>query len=244
MKKIMLAVALFALMTPLAQAQMKDGHGYKRDQVIISLQKEGWVTTTSANVGVYFDIIQQKETALELKNLILGSLKKLSETTDWRITSSRENKDRTGLNRWHVTAEARVSEQSVSGLNDRAEKASRPGFNMRIGHVNFTPSLAETEKVKGELRAEIYKEAAAEAERLNQTIPGTSYKIFMIDFGQMAYRANPVALRSRAAKSEQAMVSTMSSQNDQAGGGAELAVSRRQHMSATVILTSKSKKKQ
>lgn len=170
MKKIMLAVAIFAVMTPLAQAQMKEGHGHKRDQVIISLQKEGWVTTTSANVGVYFDIIQQKETALELKNLVLGSLKKLSDKAVWRITSSRENKDRTGLNRWHVTAEARVPEESVSGLNDRSEKASRPGFNMRIGHVNFTPSLAENEKVKSELRAEIYKEAAAEAERDRKSV--------------------------------------------------------------------------
>ncbi len=237
MKKLILASVTILMMTSFAQAEMKNDAGPQRDQIIISLQKEKWVTTTTANVGVNFDIVQQKETAAELKKSIPDSLKTLAPVDSWHITSSRENKDRTGLNRWHVTAEARIPEDSVSGLNRRAEQVSRPGFNIRIGHVDFSPSLGDMEKVRSDLRDLIYKEAAAEARRLTESIPGRSYRVFYVDFGQNGGFPRPRPMRAMGLQTKEMAMSA----DTQNGGGntvAELAVSRRQILSAAVIFTS------
>lgn len=237
MKKFVLATAVFLMSVPVAEIAMAEGSEAERDQIVINIKKEDWVTTNTANVGVNFDIVQQKETALELKLQVIESLDKLSKETAWHITSSRENKDRTGLNRWHVTAEARVPEKSVAGLQDRAEKVSRPGFNLRIGHVDFSPSLAEIEKIRSELRAEIYKEASEEAKRLTAAIQGRKYRVFVVDFGSNGRYPRPVPMRAMAAQSKE-MVLSSDAGSGQGNGAAELAVSRKQVMSAAIILTS------
>ncbi len=237
MKKFVIATAVFLMTAPVAQIAMAESSETERDQIVINIKKEDWVTTNTANVGVNFDIVQQKETALELKLQVMESLDKLSKETVWHITSSRENKDRTGLNRWHVTAEARIPEQSVAGLHDRAETASRPGFSLRIGHVDFSPSLDEIEKLRSELRAKIYKEASEEVKRLNAAIQGRQYRVFVVDFGSNGRYPRPMPMRTMAAQSKE-MVMSSDASSGQGNGGAELAVSRKQVMSAAVILTS------
>lgn len=237
MKKFVLATAVFLMSAPVAHIARAEGSQIERDQVVINIQKEDWVTTSTANVGVNFDIVQQDETALELKLQVMESLDKLSKEAAWHITSSRENKDRTGLNRWRVTAQARVPEKSVAGLHGRAEKASRPGFSLRIGHVDFSPSLAEIEQIRSELRAKIYKEASEEVKRLNAAIEGRKYRVFVVDFGGNGVFRRPVPMRAMAAQSKE-MVMNSDTSNGQGNGGAELAVSRKQVMSASVVLTS------
>ncbi|MEP3247920.1 MAG: SIMPL domain-containing protein [Sneathiella sp.] len=237
MKKFVLATVAVLMLIPVTMASADNVQKNMNDQIILNVTKEGWVTTKSARVFVNFDITQQKETAAQLKNQIVESLQKLAPEPTWHITSSRESKDRTGLNRWSVTAEARVAENSISGLSDRAEQAGRPGFKMRISQVDFSPSLAETEKLRGELRTKIYVEAKAEADRLNAAIPGRSYRVWMVDFAQNnGYRrAAPVQMMAKSARME--MDSSASGYGSESQA-AELAVSRRHSLSATVILTS------
>ncbi|MFT6559479.1 MAG: hypothetical protein ACJAYR_003363 [Sneathiella sp.] len=238
MKKIVLATVAVMMLAPTSIALADDSKAALSDQIILSVTKDGWVTTNSARVFVGFEITQQKETASELKEQIMSSLKKLSAETDWHITSSRENKDRTGLTRWSVAAEARVAENAIAGLADRAEAAGRPGFKMTVRQVDYSPSLAETEKLKSDLRAKIYAAAVDEANRLTKVIPNRSYRIQMVDFQNIGYQP-PQMMKMMARPAAPRMEMDASSANAGGGNGAaELAVSRRHSMSATIILTS------
>ncbi|GLQ05279.1 SIMPL domain-containing protein [Sneathiella chinensis] len=248
MKKLIVTIFAVLAFAPAAYADMNGhpGHGHPgmghQDRVVLNLKTQGWVTTETARVHVNFDITQQKETAAELKQQIMAALDGLAGKAQWYITSSNENKDRTGLTRWMVSAEARVGEEHVSGLADRAEKASRPGFKVNVGYVDFSPSQAEFEALRGELRETIYTNAVMEAERLNRVFKDRTYKVSMVDF--LERQAMPGAPAPRVMHSMKMAESdaVMSSGGSASNGATELAVSRRVNMSATVILTAQDKK--
>lgn len=203
------------------------------DKVVLSLSEEGWVTTNSADVNVAFNIIQQKETVDELKSEVLASLEKLAKSTDWHVTSSRETKDQTGLNRWYISATARVGEGQISGLNDRAKSLSRPGFKASVVGVNFAPSLDEVNQLKMKLRANIYGKAKLEAESLSKAIGGKAYQVHLVDFVPGAIEhARPVTMAMH-----KSMASPMMERDTGgASGGSKIPVSRKHTLSAVVVL--------
>ena len=238
MNRLVVATIAFLSLIPAASAQMmmpaQHGmHGYAmQDQVVLNLITEGWVKTDTARVSAFVDLVQQKESAEDLKKRIDASLQKLAKDVDWRITSSRQQQDQTGLNRWYVTAEARVPEGKLDGLEDRAKSASSPGYKVGISNVDFTPSLAEFEKLRADLRSDIYKQAIAEADRLNKAMPGSNYHVQRVDF----VRAHPAMMQEAATPRTMMMKSSSADAGTGAAGGAELLVSVKQTVSAAVIL--------
>jgi Protein of unknown function (DUF541) len=205
------------------------------NEVVLSLTTEGWVTTSSADVNVSFNITQQDETATDLRAEVLDKLKKLAPEEEWHVTSSRQSKDQTGLNRWFISATARVAEKNIADLQDRAAQLSRPGFKARIDYVNYAPSLAETQALMAKLRSKIYTEAAAEAGRLNKAFTGGDYKVTLVDF--LPQNMQAPRLMSRASKARPMMAEGMMSTtaDQQGGGGAQMPVSRKHTLSATIV---------
>ena len=67
-------------------------------------------------------------------------------------------------------------------MADKARQASRPGLQLRIASIEFTPTLVETEAVRARLRAEIYGKAASELKALEQSFPGRKFRMGNIDF--------------------------------------------------------------
>jgi hypothetical protein len=231
MNRLVIATIAFLSFVPLAAAEMPHRSHMMGDQVVLNLTTEGWVKTDTARVSVYVELVQQEEAAAALKDRIDGSLQSLAKDVDWRITSSRQQLDQTGLNRWYVSAEARIPEAALAGLQDRAKDASSPGYKVTISNVDFTPSLAEFEQLRGDLRAEIYQQALDEVARLNKVMPGADYHVRKIDFVQVypmqVSDATPRAMMMKAG----AVAESSGSQ-----GGAELLVSVKQSVSAQVVL--------
>ncbi|MBL4667294.1 MAG: SIMPL domain-containing protein, partial [Sneathiella sp.] len=196
MKNLALAGLSFLIVIPAVSAEPLP---LARDTVTLSMQSEGWVTTQSANVDAFFNITQQRESASDLKMQIKASLEKLAPKANWYVTSTRVNKDNTGLNRWYVSAKARVSEMAISSLGDRAVSASRSGFKVSIGHVDFSPTLEETNALMADLRTKIYADAALEAERLSTAISGAKYHVQSVNFLNVAgdYPRPMVQMRSK-----------------------------------------------
>jgi len=229
MNRLVVASIAFLSFIPLASAQMGQPPMVPQDQVVLNLTTEGWVKTDTARVTVFVDLVQQKETPEGLKKRIDASLNSLAKDTEWRFTSSNQRLDQTGLNRWYVTAEARLHEKVLSGLQDRAESASSPGYKVGITNVDFTPSLGEFEKLRSDLRADIYKQAVSEAEQLNAAMPGPDYHVQRVDFAAQY----PVA-RMETARPQTMMLK--SSDSGGAGGGSELLVSVKQSVTAQIVL--------
>ncbi|MZR29923.1 hypothetical protein [Sneathiella litorea] len=231
MNKLVIATIAFLSFVPLAAAEMPHKSSIMQDQVVLNLTTEGWVKTDTARVSVYFELVQQEEATDALKNRIDGSLQSLAKDVEWRITSSRQQLDQTGLNRWYVSAEARIPEAVLAGLQDRAKEASSPGYKATISNVDFTPSLAEFEKLRGDLRSQIYQQALDEVARLNKVMPGADYHVRKIDFVQLY----PVQTMDAAPRTMM-MKSSMAESASGSQGGAELLVSVKQSESARVIL--------
>ena len=229
-------VAVGLMVPALAQAEDRDFFPME-DQVVLKLQTEGWVTTETAEVGIQFNVVQQKESAGEIRQEILDKLKKLASDTNWHVTSSRQSKDQTGLNRWHVSAEARIAEKHVASLYDVAEKVSRPGFKASVSYVSFSPSFEERQALMSDLRTKIYKLAADEALRLNKSFEGAKYRVRMVDF----LPAGASGPRLMAAPRAKAMVAEMDGAASQSfggngGSGAQMPISQKGYLSATVVL--------
>jgi predicted secreted protein len=238
MKTVGFATVLaLGLMVPaLAQAEESDFFPLE-DQVILNLQTEGWVTTETAQVGIQFNVVQQKESAGDIRQEILDKLQKLAADANWHVTSSSQSKDQTGLNRWYVSAEARIAEKHVASLQDVVEKVSRPGFKASVSYVNFSPSFEEQQTLMSDLRTQIYKLAAAEAKRLNAAFEGAKYRVRVVDF-LPAGSPSPRVMAMPRAKAMTAEMDTAGSQSyaGNGGGGAQMPISQKGHLSATVVL--------
>ena len=106
----------------------------------------------------------------------------MAPDAEWRIVSFDRSTDQAGLERWRAVAEARLAENALGGLAEKARQASRPGLQIRIASIEFTPTLGETEAVRARLRAEIYGKAASELKALEQSFPGRKFRMGNIDF--------------------------------------------------------------
>jgi hypothetical protein len=152
------------------------------DQVVLDLTAEDWVGTETARVTVSADAAATGTDAGTQRADLLKAVDGLAPDAEWRIVSFDRSTDQAGLERWRAVAEARLAENALGGLADKARQASRPGLQLRIASIEFTPTLIETEAVRARLRAEIYGKAASELKALEQSFPGRKFRMGNIDF--------------------------------------------------------------
>ena len=152
------------------------------DQVVLDLAAEDWVGTETALVTVSADAAATGADAGTQRADLLKAVDGLAPDAEWRIVSFDRSTDQAGLERWRAVAEARLAENALAGLADKARQASRPGLQLRITSIEFTPTLIETEAVRARLRAEIYGKAASELKALEQSFPGRKFRMGNIDF--------------------------------------------------------------
>jgi hypothetical protein len=152
------------------------------DQVVLDLTAEDWVGTETARVTVSADAAATGTDAGTQRADLLKAIDGLAPDADWRIVSFDRSTDQAGLERWRAVTEARLAENALGGLAEKARQASRPGLQLRISSIEFTPTLGETEAVRARLRDEIYGKAASELKALEQNFPGRKFRMSNIDF--------------------------------------------------------------
>jgi hypothetical protein len=152
------------------------------DSVVISLAAEDWVTTKSARVIVGVEAAVTAQTAGNARADMQKAVNDIAKS-DWRLTSFNRSQDQTGLERWSAQFEARLAEPQLGGLNDAAKKASKPGMQLTVYTIDFSPTLEERQAAQNALRTQIYKMANDQLTALNTALPGRNYRIAVIDFG-------------------------------------------------------------
>ncbi|HET9149025.1 MAG TPA: hypothetical protein VFO61_00975 [Alphaproteobacteria bacterium] len=183
MKRLIPLVAMFAVAgLAVACAAPSFADEQPPQGVVMTLSAEGWVETKAARVVAVADIALGAENRSTVRDRVLGAFKKVSPEAEWRISRLDRSQDSAGLERWQATAEARLPESALGGLDARARSASAPGLQVRVQSVDFVPTLAEREATLGTLRADIYARAKAEAERLAKVWPDRGYRVARIDF--------------------------------------------------------------
>lgn len=203
------------------------------DTVTLSLAAEGWVDAAAARVTVAVDSALPGEQAGSLRAKVKSTLATLLPGAEWHVTSLDRSRDQTGLERWHLEAEARADETALDGLYDRAKSQSKPGAQVTVTAIDFTPKLAEREAVMADLRAKIYAAAKDELARLTSVYPDRAFRLRDVTFVQgpmpmAAYKASPPA---------QAMMSA-----EAARSSAGIGVAEHIELSANVVLAAEAPK--
>jgi len=194
--------ALFLLSLPLA-AQAEEHK--PDDRVIFDISAEDWVTTKTARVTVNVAASVSGATAGSARSAIAKALEELVET-DWRLISFNRGQDQTGMERWNAVYEARLPENMLSGLGENAKKLSKPGMQISIANIDFSPTLEEMQTAMAEMRKRIYKTAGEQLATLNSSLPGRNYRIAMINFVPRAMEpAGAIAGRRMKAEAMMAM---------------------------------------
>lgn len=155
------------------------------DMVVTSLATEGWVTTKTARVMVSVNAAVTASSAGTTRDAMLKAVQQLGPKGEWRITSFNRSQDATGMEQWYANFEARLPEVDLGGINEKAKGASKPGMQLSVAQVDFTPTLDETEAVRADLRKKIMEQAAKELAAINGTLNGRTYRIAAINFGGM-----------------------------------------------------------
>jgi hypothetical protein len=165
-----------------AQAQVEP----PRDEIVLQLSAEEWVETKTARVVAAADVAIAGEDRSSVRDRMMAALKKLSPDADWRLSQFTRSQDSAGLERWRVTAESRLPEKSLGGLDERAKSLSQPGLQLRIATTQFTPTLEEREATLATLRARLYAQAKQEADQAAKTWPERAYRVARVDFMQVS----------------------------------------------------------
>jgi len=183
MKSTVLPLLLAALLLAGPVTARADDEPLPPDSVTLSLSAEGWIEAAKARVRVAIDSALAGGEVGSLRGKLKDTLAKLVSDADWHITRFDRAEDKSGLERWHLEAEARVGETGLDGIYDRAKNLSKPGAQVNVLSVDFTPTVAEREKVMAELRAQIYAMSKDEIGRLAAVYPERAFRLREASFG-------------------------------------------------------------
>lgn len=175
-------LALFMVFIGFSGACFAGDEPLPLNQVALKLVKEQWATTNTAKVIVNVAAILDKTGLSRTHKGINAKLHKISKTGTWHITQFNRYKDPSGLEKLNVRAEARVPEGELPGLRDRAKSVSRAGEKYTIATIQFTPSLADVERTRQDVRNQIFKAANDELARLNKVFGSQKYFLHSINF--------------------------------------------------------------
>lgn len=231
MTRILATLAVFLLVSP---AWAGDGrmHEPRKDpaQIVLQLVEEAWVETKTARVVVQLKTLltggKAAEPLVDPKSLFAPIA-----DADWQMTSFLREQTDTGYEQWLIVAEARLPQAGLTGIYDRVQTASSKGRTISVLEIDFTPSLAERQATAAELRATLYRRAAAEAKQIAAVFPERGFQVHRVDFNNDGV-PQPVIMRSQARDER-----TYAMQAKQAGGYAP-SVAERLILQATVVVAS------
>ena len=205
--------------------------GAADDEVVLMLEVEDWVETSSATVRIAADLAVESGTFGAARDELVSTLQGFGIDTTWRIVQFSKQADDAGFERWSVMAEARVPEAALSDLSAKAKGATKPGRSLTVASIDYSPTMSEREAVTDTLRTKVYERVGKEIASLNAAFADRGFRVRMIDFTQ-SFRPMPMA------KAEMQMMRSDSVQSASGGAaglaGAEKAtITARVHLAAT-----------
>lgn len=222
-KGTVLAIALSAIC---ANAVADSNSCPPLDKVSYQLSVDQWATSTTAKVTVSINATLEDAQLNTINSTIMANLEKIAGNVEWHITQFDRSKNQSGLEQLYAQAEARIPENALSDLRKNAKNISKPGAEYSIDAIDFSPSAAEIEKVKEDLRAQVYAKVQAELQRLDNVYPNEKFHLHSIDFSG----SSPEPMPMRA--------TTMLVAGANAAPATAMAVSNKVEVDARVVLAS------
>lgn len=153
------------------------------DMIAVTLSSEGWVQAKAARVTVSVNAAVVGEKASSTRDNMIKAVGDLASKTEWRLISFNRNQDQTGIEQWYAVFEARLPESELGGIQAKAKAASKTGMQLAVQSVDFSPTLAEFEAVRAQIRKDLMAQATKELENVNAAYPDRKFRIAQISFG-------------------------------------------------------------
>ena len=162
-------------------------NAYQNYNCAVNLSTEGWVQAKAARVTVSVNAAVVGDKASGTRDAMIKTVSDLASKTaekiEWRLTSFNRDQDQTGIEQWSAIFEARLPESDLGGIHQKAKAASKAGMQVAVQGIDFSPTLAEYEAVRTELRKNLMLLAAKELETINATYADRKFRISQISFG-------------------------------------------------------------
>lgn len=175
------------------------------NKVTLRLNAEQWVTTKTALVTVGINVSVSDNDLGKAQSHILDKLNQLAGKADWHILSFDRSQDQSGLEKIQASAQARLPDNELAGLREKAKSISKPGETFTLDNVQFVPTDDEIRNASAVLRNNIYQQAKTEVDQLNKLSSDQKYYIHQINFisdvvpGPMAKFSNGVSAAATGA---------------------------------------------
>lgn len=208
------------------------------DNISLSFTVEDWINSNTAEVTMTVNASTEGQDGLDLRTEIKEALESLVDT-EWRFIDINRSTGRSGLEEWHVTAQARVEEKDLNNLPSRAKDLGRKGLQYRVGNVDFTPTKTQFEDLYRHLRSKINELIKTELSTLETELPGRKWRIGAVsyNFGS-APMSNMRAANVMMAMSANAVPDMDFEDAGSAGDFGGFEVSQKIELSATVTVSS------
>ena len=192
---VIICILFFAFATDQAWSSTTDP--LPLNQIALQLTAEQWVVTKTANVVVGVDATFNGSQLAQARNDVLTKLGKFVTNSDWHITTFDRTQDESGLEKIHLEAQARIPDQSLGDLRNQAKSFTKPGETYTIMSIDYSPTVAESEAVKNDLRSKIYSQIKEELVRINGVFANQQYYVHSVDFGNLIPQPLPAMASGR-----------------------------------------------
>lgn len=203
------------------------------NKIVYTISAEQWVVSEKAKVTVNINANLQQQAVDQLQNQVMDNLKKLSSDAEWRIIEYSRNQDQSDLERVNMSAEARLPQSALNNIRQKAKDLSKPGVKYTIDRIEYSPSAVDVEKVRDQLRQQIYQRTQEELTHVNKIYANSNFSIHKIKFfyGDI----NPQQFMSKEMGSANIVARSFA----MAPAPASMTVSQKEKMTVLVIFASK-----
>lgn len=138
-----------------------------RDDVInLNVNVEDWISSQEADVTLTVNMAVEDD--MDTKAVIEAAFDEILKGNDWKVIDLNQFQDSTKMTKLNAVVYARLDEQLLSNLQDNIKEVVKPGLQIRVSNISFTPTLAEMEDFNHKLRGEVYKKINEEIVMLNE----------------------------------------------------------------------------
>ncbi len=171
-------ISLFLTIPVWAETNVED----LLNKVILRLNAEQWVTTKTALVTVGINVSVSDNDLGKAQSHIMDKLNQIASKADWHILSFDRSQDQSGLEKVQASAQARLADNALAGLREKAKEISKPGETFTLDNVQFVPTEDEMRNANAVLRGNIYQQAKTELDQLNKLYSDQKFYIHQINF--------------------------------------------------------------
>lgn len=162
-------------------------HLHCLSKVSMSFNAEHWLNSSSSEVTVNINASAPADKTDDLTETFKSKLSKITDSQDWQITDVNRSESDSGLIKLSAKASARVENNQLGELQQKLNTLNTPGEQYKIVAISTQAELTSINKLKAELRNELYQQIKNGLQELNaaKLSREAQYTIYKIKFNDV-----------------------------------------------------------